>query len=97
MDAEIAELKEELKSGSILAGRRKFCEQRILQLGRLQEQSGRLREQSGRLQEQLQEKELLLLRAQQQPQGNLNYFHLIYLCLPSAIYFLFRCNFLFYN
>jgi len=32
----------------------------------------------------------------QQPQGNLNYFDMIYLRLPSAIYFLFRCIFFIY-
>lgn len=31
------------------------------------------------------------------PQGIYLYFHLIYICLSSAIYFLFRCIFLFYN
>ena len=55
LEAEISELKEELKSVDITPSRRDYCQQHILQLQQRILQLG--------------DKELLLLRAQQ-PQGN---------------------------
>ena len=55
LEAEISELKEELKKVDITPSRRDYCQQHILQLQQRILQLG--------------DKELLLLRAQQ-PQGN---------------------------
>jgi hypothetical protein len=58
LEAEISELKEELKNVDITPSRRDYCQQHILQLQQRILQLG--------------EERLLLLRAQQ-PQGNLDY------------------------